>query len=73
MENRIRQILSDSLSEFYPDFVKASYSVEDDLSKIFPFSSFEWMLVIYKIEDELGILVNEEFVNKRSLAALLNK
>lgn len=71
-EEEIKKILFNNLKEFYPDFEVAEYTIDDDLSKIFPFSSFEWMVVICEIEDKFNICFNDDFFSKRTIAAMKN-
>lgn len=72
MEKEIRKILNYYLQEFHPKTDIADYSKNDDLTKIFPFSSFEWMVVICELEGKLNLHFNEDFFAKRTISAIEN-
>ena len=72
MEKEIREILYHYLQEFHPETDIVNYSNDTDLTKIFPFSSFEWMVVICELENKLNLHFNEDFFTKRTIKAMEN-
>lgn len=71
MEKEIREILDYYLQEFHPKTKVVNYSNNEDLTKIFPFSSFEWMVIIYELENKLNLHFTKDFFDKRTLNAIV--
>lgn len=65
MEEKIMGIIKEQLKVFHPECEELFFGFEDDLIKILPFTSFEWMVVICKIEDEFGVTLKR--IDKKQL------
>lgn len=73
MKEKIIKILYDKLEEFHREIKINEFTIDDDLSKVFPFSSFEWIVVICEIETQLEIVIGNSFLNKRTLRSLMQE
>ena len=71
MEDRIIKILYDELEKFHPEFKVKTISIDDNLSKILPFTSFEWMVIIFDIETTLNIRITSNFYKERTIRSLI--